>query len=122
MEKYTANPMNPSLLYRAMALPRMDTSYKIDEGYSEETRSQDELDSPMRLDPSAEGMVSTSMRLAMDSIMSLSEEGKSGMTYALESFLMRLTERWTRIHIQRIANASNLLHSQYCRETATAFA
>jgi len=114
--------MNLSLLYRAMALPRMDTSYKIDEGYSEETRSQDELDSPMRLDPSAEGMVFTSMRLAMDSIMSLSEEGKSGMTYALESFLMRLTERWTRIHIQRIANASNLLHSQYCRETATAFA
>ncbi len=94
----------------------------MEKGYSEETRSQDELDSPMRLDPSAEGMVSTSMRLAMDSIMSLSEEGKSGMTLALESFLMRLTERWIRIHIQRIANASNLLHSQYCRETATAFA
>lgn len=46
MEKYTANPMKPSLLYGSMALPRMDTSYKIDEGYSEETRSQDELTPP----------------------------------------------------------------------------
>lgn len=91
--------MNPSLLYRAMALPRMDTSYKIDEGYSEETRSQDELDSPMRLESSAEGMISTSMRLAMDSIMSLSEEGKSGMNLVSRSISMRWTERMTRIHI-----------------------
>jgi len=92
MEKYPANPMNPSLLYRAMALPHMDTSYKIDEGYSEETRSQDELDSPMRLDSSGEGMVSTSMRLAMDSIMSLSEESKSGMTLAVDLLSLRLTK------------------------------
>ena len=28
----------------------MDPSYKIDEGYSEETRSQGEVDSPMKID------------------------------------------------------------------------
>lgn len=33
----------------------------------------------MRLDTNAEGMVTTSIRLAMDSIVNLSEEGKSGM-------------------------------------------
>ena len=78
MEKYAVNPLDPPLLYRPLELPRMDTSYKIDEGYSEETRSQDEMDSPMRLEPNAEGLVPTAMRLAMDSIMSLSEEDKSG--------------------------------------------
>ena len=82
MEKYAATPLNSTFLYRSMALPRMDTSYKIDEGYSEETRSQDEMDSPMRLEPSAEGMAPTSVRLAMENIMSLGEEDKSGMRIA----------------------------------------
>ena len=57
----------------------MDTSYKIDEGYSEETRSQDELDSTMRLEPTTDEMLPNPMRLAMDSIMSLREEDRSGM-------------------------------------------
>ena len=79
MEKFTANLLNSPYLYRPTALPRMDTSYKIDEGYSEETRSQDELDSPMRLESGAEGMIPSAMRLAMDSMMSLSEEDRSGV-------------------------------------------
>ena len=78
MEKYTAHPLDATLLYRSLPLPPMDTSYKIDEGYSEETRSQDEVDSPMRLESNDEGMATTAMRLAMDSIMSLGEDDKSG--------------------------------------------
>lgn len=57
----------------------MDTSYKIDEGYSEETRSQDELDSPMRLEPTTDEMIQNAMRLAMGNIMSWKEDDRSGM-------------------------------------------
>ena len=61
----------------------MDMSYRIDEGYSEETRSQDDLDSPMRLEATTEEMVPTmvptSLRLAMDTIMGLEESDKCGM-------------------------------------------
>ena len=57
----------------------MDMSYKIDEGYSEETRSQDELDSSMQLEGSPEDMVPNSLRSAMSTIMSLDEAEKSGM-------------------------------------------
>lgn len=54
------------------------SSYKIDEGYSEETRSQDQ-DSPAGLEGNPEEMIPTSLRLAMDTIMSLGESEKSGM-------------------------------------------
>ena len=60
-------------------LPTMDMSYRIDEGYSEETRSLDDLESPMRLEVNTEEMVPTSLRLAMDTIMSLEESDKAGM-------------------------------------------
>ena len=69
----------PSVACQPLPLPVMDTSYKIDEGYSEETRSQDDLDSPMGMDANTEDMIPTPLRLAMDSIMSLSETEKSGM-------------------------------------------
>ncbi|KAL8793546.1 MAG: hypothetical protein Q9195_003808 [Heterodermia aff. obscurata] len=59
----------------------MDMSYRIDEGYSEETRSQDDLESPMRLEASTEEMVPTSLRLAMDTIMSLEESDKCEFVY-----------------------------------------
>ena len=78
MDKYTENLLDSPFLYRSMRLPSVDTSYKIDEGYSEETRSQDDLDSTMRLESSADEMLPNPLRLAMDSIMSLREEDKSG--------------------------------------------
>ena len=77
MGQLNDSSMSPPSIYQPMGLATMDTSYKIDEGYSEETRSQDDLDSPMRLEPNTELLPST-MRLAMDSIMSLNEDEKSG--------------------------------------------
>ena len=58
----------------------MDPAYKIDEGYSEETRSQDDVDSPMRLVANTEDLKAHSLRLAMDAIMSLGEAEKSGLS------------------------------------------
>ncbi|KAL8826568.1 MAG: hypothetical protein Q9191_003719 [Dirinaria sp. TL-2023a] len=78
----------------------MDMSYKIDEGYSEETRSQDELDSAMRLESSTDEMLPNPMRLAMDSIMSLREEDRSEFVYNVlqtlrTSSIARIVERLT---------------------------
>ena len=70
-----------------LGLPAMDMSYRIDEGYSEETRSQDDLESPMRLEANTEDMLPTSLRLAMDTIMSLEESDKCGMN--------RVSDSWT---------------------------
>lgn len=62
--------------------PKMDPALRIDEGYSEDTRSQDEADSPMRMDPVAEGTLSQSWSSTAGvshQIMSLSETERSGM-------------------------------------------
>lgn len=72
----TMTATNDSGVYQASAMDM--SSYKIDEGYSEETRSLDQ-DSPVGLGPNPEEMIPTSLRLAMDTIMSLSESEKSGM-------------------------------------------
>lgn len=77
MEHFTIHSLDPHADYSPMALPRVDTSYKIDEGYSEDTRSQDEIDSPMKLE-SGSSTVPSAIRLAMGSVLSLSEEDKSG--------------------------------------------
>ena len=68
-----------SVASQHLDLPAMDMSYRIDEGYSEETRSLDDLESPMRLEANTEDMIPTSLRLAMDTIMSLEESDKCGM-------------------------------------------
>ena len=70
----TMTATNDSAAYQASAMDL--SSYKIDEGYSEETRSLDQ-DSPVGLG-NPEEMIPTSLRLAMDTIMSLSESEKSG--------------------------------------------
>lgn len=60
----------------------MDISYKLDEGYSEDTRSQDGLESPMGMDPSAEGLLSSqimSTTALSSAVMALTEAEKAGM-------------------------------------------
>ena len=66
--------------YRARAFPsvvsaKMDLSYKVDEGYSEDTRSQDDPDSPMRME-SGEDMLPT--QVTVDAVMALGDGEKSG--------------------------------------------
>ena len=71
-------------IYQARFAPsKMDPSLRIDEGYSEDTRSQDGAESPMRMDPIGEGSLTQSWSSTAGvshQIMSLSEVERSGMT------------------------------------------
>lgn len=60
-----------------MLSSKMDLSYKVDEGYSEDTRSQDELDSPMRMESGGDDVLPT--QTIFDAVMALGEGEKSGM-------------------------------------------
>lgn len=53
----------------------VDPSFKVDEGYSEETRSQDDVDSAMRLDT---GISAPMVAGLPEGIMALSEAERSG--------------------------------------------
>lgn len=54
-----------------MVPAKMDTSYKVDEGYSEDTRSQDDSDSCLRMEPGGDDML-------FDAVMALGEGEKKG--------------------------------------------
>lgn len=60
---------------------KMDTSFKVDEGYSEESRSQDDLDSPMRLESISDETLTvpiTDPPALPPAILALSEAERSG--------------------------------------------
>ncbi len=60
----------------------MDTSFKVDEGYSEESRSQDDLDSPMRSESISDETVTVPINdppTLPPAILALSEAERSGM-------------------------------------------
>lgn len=59
-----------------MVSAKMDLSYKVDEGYSEDTRSQDDPDSPMRTESGGEEILPT--QIAMDAVMVLGDGEKGG--------------------------------------------
>ncbi|KAL8954634.1 MAG: hypothetical protein Q9183_007009 [Haloplaca sp. 2 TL-2023] len=68
----------------------MDAALKIDEGYSEDTRSQDDTDSPMRMDAMGDGALSQTWSSAAGvphQIMSLSEAERSA-SYELCGLLL----------------------------------
>ena len=61
---------------------KMDPSYKVDEGYSEDTRSQDGLESPMSMEPGNYGLMESQMGaggVLPPGIMVLSEAERMGM-------------------------------------------
>ena len=60
---------------------KMEPPYKVDEGYSEDTRSQDDLDSPMGMEPGSEPLLQThvlSLAGLSAAVMNLSEIEKAG--------------------------------------------
>lgn len=83
MADYKMSPLNQAQMYqKTYASSIDDPSFKVDEGYSEETRSQNDVDSAMRLDiaisaPTVAGLP--------ERIMALSEAERSGMS-RLHSF------------------------------------
>lgn len=64
---------------------RMDPSFKVDEGYSEDTRSQDGLESPMRVEAAAPEQVMPAPVVASlpEGIMALNEVERSGRAYCV---------------------------------------
>ena len=80
-----ANPpwlLNQPQSYQPIyAVSKMDMSFKLDEGYSEETRSQDSFDSPMRLGSLSDEALTMSENAAPalpPAILALSEAERSG--------------------------------------------
>lgn len=60
---------------------KMDVSYKVDEGYSEDTRSQDDYESPMRVEPGEDSILPTQLSCGaslQDAALALSEGERSG--------------------------------------------
>lgn len=68
-----------------MVSPKMYASYKVDEGYSEDTKSQDDPDSPMRMEPGGEDTLQNPM--IGDAVMALAEGEKSGGPFSTISGL-----------------------------------
>ena len=61
---------------------KMETSYKMDEGYSEDTRSQEDSDSPIGMDVGNESLLQPQIISAAGhpaEMLALSEADKAGM-------------------------------------------
>ena len=74
--------LDPTTFYHSRLFPRkMDPSFKIDEGYSEDTRSQDDPDSPTRADSAMEDSIPLPWSLTAGipaQILAMSEAERSG--------------------------------------------
>ena len=67
---------------------KMESSYKVDEGYSEETRSQEGIDSPMQVDSGDERAVFGHLPLGaglQDAVLALGENERRGESVPFES-------------------------------------
>lgn len=77
--------MHPAQLYpRPFTTSKIDSSFKVDEGYSEDTRSQDDMDSSnIKLEIRAsEAIMAVPMMAGLpDGIMALSEAERSGRIF-----------------------------------------
>lgn len=77
--------MHPAQLYpRPFTASKIDSSFKVDEGYSEDTRSQDDMDSPnIKLEIRASDAIMAVPMMAglPDGIMALSEAERSGRIF-----------------------------------------
>lgn len=107
--------------YQTRALPsiisttKLEALYKVDEGYSEGNRSQDDPDSPMRMEPGSEGMLPTQM--TFDAVLALNENDRSGeygLSLNSHSFLMLLYADARRICLQHITHPQSFVYSFCC--------
>ena len=81
MASYSSLLDQTQLYQTSFAISKMDSSFKLDEGYSEETRSQDGIDSPMRLGSFSDEDPTLSMNAPPalpPAILALSEAERSG--------------------------------------------
>ena len=106
MEGYQARTLPP------MVSTKMYASYKVDEGYSEDARSQDDPDSPMRMEPEGDDMLQAQM--ISDAVIALGEGEKSGKpSSTMPEFKAHLTDT-RRTCIQHPTHPPSLLYSLRC--------
>ena len=103
MENYQARVFPP------MVSTKMYTSYKVDEGYSEDTRSQDDPDSPMRSEPGGDDMLQKEM--ISDAILALGEGEKSGRPLSTTLKFQRDHTEILRTRIQHPTYSQSFIHS-----------
>ena len=74
------NPLHLDQHYQIRFGPSMASAFKVDEGYSEDTRSQDDVDSAMRIEPGSHSIATHSGIVASmpEGIMALNEAERSG--------------------------------------------
>jgi len=103
----------------------VEAPFKLDEGYSEETRSQCDGDSSMGLEPrggGALGMPLASLTVSPDVVMSMSEAERSGKYYlATRPHKMEAVCLLTiivRIRVQCLKNTENVINRCYRGTTA----
>ena len=78
-------PARPFNLGRSL-IAKMESSYKVDEGYSEETRSQEGMDEAMRIDTGDEGAIFDQFPLSVglqDAVLALGENERRGKFLSL---------------------------------------
>lgn len=86
MENYQTSIYPDAHMFRSRCPdPPMDTSFKVDEGYSEETRSQDGINTPNDLDLGHADIASaaiSSMAGLPEWVLTLNEAERSGMLHS----------------------------------------
>ena len=106
MEGFRARAFSP------MVATKMDPSYKVDEGYSEDTRSQDDTDSPMRMEPGGDDMLPA--QTAFEAAMALNDGEKGGKQCQPVSTMFGLIADLTnlcRVSVQSPTYTQSLIYS-----------
>ena len=114
--------LNQAPLYQTVfATSKMDCTFKLDEGYSEETRSENDLDSPMRLETIPDEAVAVPVNASPalpPAILALSEAERSGkidFLFGPGSSVLTIDRR-ERIRLPCFTNTANIFDS--CRRRA----
>ncbi len=93
----------------------MEASYKMDEGYSEDTRSQDGCDSPMGMDSGGDGLLQSQIMSATGlsaAVLALSEAEKAGISPILVPCKHgKSNADYLRLCIQHFAYTESLVYS-----------
>ena len=79
---------SPHMLESRFPVLAMDTNFKLDEGYSEDSRSVDDGDSAMGLEPrnnSQVNLLSNPLTAIQNAVMALDESQRSGEAHFLSS-------------------------------------
>ena len=95
--------------------PKMDSSYKVDEGYSEDNRSQDGLESPTGMETDGGNLLQSHIMSAdglSSAVAALSETEKAGMLALAQplQIMFRYRADGIRIRVQYPTHSESLVY------------